>query len=334
MSALIPFHSLRTCLLRALGLACSFVAIASSIAGAQKPVSATSPASATKVQQSSSDDDEGDGGSPFQFGLAGGALSYDGGRSEQALGAVLRWLPVRWFSLSTTPTSVRAQQVATSSLSATSRSGLTDVPVEATLSRGFAGVPWSPSVAGSLGVTLPVGDTASGLGAGEAGYSASGSLGFSPAEAVWVHLGAGRSLTRFSVQSAFSSGTGWGDASAGVSLSERVGVSAGLSTDIGAVDSALGRSRSLEGGISAGIGRAGTLNVTGSHGMSGAAPRWSIAIGVGTAFPYLNHLGGSSPNNTLQDSFGGGTHGLSNGQGNGGSSTTSGTTNRGRGRKP
>ncbi|MEO8622068.1 MAG: hypothetical protein ABI625_13445 [bacterium] len=35
------------------------------------------------------------------FGIAGGALSYDGGRSEQALGAVLRWVPTSWFSLST-----------------------------------------------------------------------------------------------------------------------------------------------------------------------------------------------------------------------------------------
>ncbi|MEP6989343.1 MAG: hypothetical protein ABJA80_00325 [bacterium] len=333
MNALIPSHSVRTFLLRALGLACACVAIAASIAGAQKPVGATSPASAAKVQQSSSDDDDADGGSLFQSGLAGGALNYDGGRSEQALGAVFRWVPVRWFSLSTTPTSVRVHQVASSTLTAASRSGLTDVPVEATVSRGFAAVPWSPSVAGSFGVTLPVGDTASGLGAGEVGSAVSGSLGFSPAEAVWVHLGAGRSLTRFSVQSAFSSGTGWGDASAGVSLSERVGVSAGLSTDLGAVDSTLGRSRSLEGGISAGIGRAGTLNVSGSHGMAGAAPHWSIAIGIGTAFPYLNRPGGSSPNNTLQNSFGGGTHGLSNGHGYGGSSTT-GATNPGRGRKP
>jgi hypothetical protein len=301
---------------------------------AQKPASPAKPAVATKADtaQDDSDDDE-TGGRTFLFGVAGGALSYDAGRSEQALGVVLRWLPVRWFSLSTTPTTVRAREIASSALPATSRSGLTDIPVEATVSQGFSRMPWSPSVALTLGATLPVGDTASGLGSGEVGYSASGGVGFSPAERIWVHIGAGRSLTRFSVQSAFSSGTGWGDASIGTNLTDRLGASVGFSTDLGAVDSSLARSTSLEGGMSVGLGRAGTLNVTGSHGVSGTAPQWSIAIGVGTAFPYLNHLGGSSPNSTLQDSFGGGTHGLSNGKGNAGGNATA-AANRGRGKKP
>ncbi|MEP7002526.1 MAG: hypothetical protein ABI969_18690 [bacterium] len=270
----------------------------------------------------------------FQFGIAGGALSYEGGRSEQALGAVLRWVPTTWFSLSTTPTSVRAKEIATTTLPATTRSGLTDIPIEATLAYGLGGVSWSPSVAASLGATLPVGDTATGLGSGEVGYSASGGIGFSPAERLWVHIGAGRSLTRYSVRSAFSSGTGWGDASAGVSVTDRIGASVGYSTDIGALDSALTRSTSIEGGASIGLGKAGTLNLAGSHGLSGLAPRWSLAIGVGTAFPYLNHLGGSSPNTTLQDSFGGGTHGLGNGNGNAGGGNATPATNRGRGKKP
>lgn len=294
---------------------------------AASPLAAQKPAK-PPVPPAAADDDE-SAGPAFLFGLAGGGLSYDGGRTERALGAIVRWVPSSWFSLSTTPTSVQAREAATTTLPATSRSGLTDLPVEATLSRGFAGVPWSPSVAASLGVTLPVGDTASGLGSGELGYSTSGGIGFSPIEKVWVHIGAGRSLTRFSVQSAFSSGTGWGDVSAGTSLTEHVEASVGVSTDIGAVDSTLGRSRSLNGGLSFGIGRAGTLNLTGSKGVAGAAPNWSITIGVGTAFPYLNHLGGSSPNSTLQQSFGAGTHGLGNGTGK-----TTGATNRGRGRKP
>ena len=270
-------------------------------------------------------------GRPFLFGLAAGALSYDAGRDERALGAIVRWVPSRWFSLSATPTSVRAREAATTTLPATNRSGLTDLPIEATLSRGFSGARWSPSVAGSFGVTLPVGDTASGLGSGEIGYSTSGGLGFSPVENVWVHIGAGRSLTRFSVQSAFSSGTGWGDISAGTSITEHIEASLGFSTDVGAVDSTLGRSRSLDGGMSFGLGRAGTLNVTGSRHLSGAEPSWSMTIGLGTAFPYLNHLGGSSPSSTLQESFGGGTHGLGNGNGNSGKTT--GATNRGRGKK-
>ena len=94
--------------------------------------------------------------------------------------------------------------------------GVVDLPVDATLSHDFK-APWSPGVALALGVSLPLGDTASGFGAGKAGYSTSVGLGFSPAERLWVHLGAGRSLTDVAMQSAFASGSGWGDASAGVS---------------------------------------------------------------------------------------------------------------------
>ena len=109
---------------------------------------------------------------------------------------------------------------------------------------------------------------------------------------------------------------------------------AGFSSDVGAVDSTLGRSTSLEGGLTYGLGRAGTLNLSASHGMTGVAPQWSMSVGVGTAFPYLSHLGGSSPAAILQQSFGGGTHGIGNssGKGNGVSGTSS--SNPGRGRKP
>ena len=310
--------------------------LSASPAFAQKPAKPAKPA-APVIKADTTDDDSSDDGDPggrrFLFGVAGGALNYDAGRSEQALGAVMRWVAAPWLSLSATPTSVRANEVATSTLPSRSRSGLTDIPLDATLSHGFAGVSWSPSLAASLGVTLPVGDTASGLGSGEVGYSASGGIGFAPAEGVWVHAGAGRSLTRFSVQSAFSSGSGWGDVSAGTSISKHVEASVGFSSDLGAVDSTLGRSRSLEGGMSFGIGRAGTLNLSASHGISGVAPQWSFALGVGTAFPYLSHVGGGSTNATLQQAFGGGTHGLGKGGGTT-TGTTTGTSGRGRGRKP
>ena len=82
--------------------------------------------------------------------------------------------------------------------------------------------------------------------------------------------------------------------------------------------------------MSFGLGRAGTLNLSASHGVSGVAPQWSLALGVGTAFPYLSHLGGRSMSETLQGTFGGGTHGLPKSGGTTGSTATT----RGRGRKP
>ncbi len=289
----------------------------------------TSTSKTPSVPDSSArDDGDDEGGRRLLFGVAGGALTYDAGRREQAVGAVVRWLPVAWLSLSATPTTVRASEAATTILPASTRSGLTDVPVEATVAHGFGGF-MKPSIALSLAATLPVGDTASGLGSGEVGYATSAGIGFTPTDGVWVHLGAGRSLTRFSVASAYSSGTGWGDASAGYFLRDGVDVSAGYGSDLGAVDSTLGQARSLDAGVSVAVGRAGTVNFSASHGVSGAAPRWSFALGVGTAFPYLNHLGGSSTRETLQEAFGGGTHGLP--KNGGGTAGNSGST-RGRGR--
>lgn len=303
-----------------------FLAIISLPARAQS--TATKVTSAAPADTSDDERDEGEGKPGFQYGVASGALSYDGGRSEQALGAVLRWVPVSWLALSATPTISRIHEPSTSTLPAVSASGFTDLPLEATATHAFHAA-MSPTLSGAFGITLPTGDTASGFGAGTTGYSISGGIGLAPTEKVWTHFAAGRSLTGFSAQSAFGAGSGWGDASAGTSITDRFSVSGGYSTDLGTVDPAIGRSTSLSGGFALLLAGANTLNVSGSHGLSGAAPSWSIALGVGTAFPYLNHLGAGSASGALRGTFTGGTHGLGNGNGSTGSGSGCG---RGHGR--
>src|SRR3954469_3666528 len=119
---------------------------------------------------------------PLEFGVAGGALSYQGGRQEQAVGAVLRWVTAPWLSFSATPTTVHVREPSTTGVGGFSATtGMVDLPLDATLSHEFK-APWSPGVALELGMSLPVGDTASGFGAGKAGYSAGAGFGFSPAE--------------------------------------------------------------------------------------------------------------------------------------------------------
>jgi hypothetical protein len=141
-----------------------------------------------------------------------------------------------------------------------------------------------------------------------------------------MHLGLGRSLGGTSVGSAFTSGSGWGDLSAGTNVTERLGVSGGFSSDVGSVDPLIGRSTSISGGLSYSVRGPMTMNLSTTHGLSGAAPSWSIALGFGTAFPYLNHLGsGGSSLTNLNSSFGGGSHGLTSGSGSG-----SGSSGRGR----
>jgi hypothetical protein len=295
---------------------------------------AASPAFAQTSQHadSSATGEEAAHRTPLEFGMAGGALSYEGGRQEQAIGAVLRWVTTPWLSFSATPTAVHVREPSTTVVGTVEgATGIVDLPMDATLSHDFK-APWSPGVALALGVSLPVGDTATGFGVGKVGYSASAGLGFSPAERLWVHLGAGRSLTDVAMQSAFASGSGWGDASAGVSLTERFSVSGGYSTDFGGADSTVGHSTSVDGGLAFVVKGPTTLNVNASHGMSGLAPRWSLAIGLGTAFPYLTHLGAGSPIDELRGTFGGGTHGLGNGNGSA-PGNSGGAGSKGKGRK-
>jgi hypothetical protein len=268
------------------------------------PLAAQQTPTPTPVVISSADTDVDDEGVRLglQAGVATGALRYKEGRSEEALGAVIRWAPARWFSLSATPTGVRVEDP----VSNTVRSGLTDLPIEATAAHAFP-VAYKPTLSGSFGIMLPVGDTAGGFGTGRVGSSLSVGLGFAPTERIWTHLGAGRSLSGFTTQSAFTSSDAWGDASAGLTVTERYSLSAGFSSDLGSYDPTIGRSTSVNGGVDVAVVGATTLHLNASHGMGGAAPTWSIGMAFGTAFPYLNHLGaGSSTGQT----FGGGTHGL------------------------
>jgi hypothetical protein len=257
----------------------------------------------------------------LQSGLAGGALHYGGGRTEQSLGVVIRWAPVRWFAIAATPAAARVHEPTIApAVSGASRGGLEDLPLEATLSHGFGGS-LAPTLSGGLGMTLPVADTTGGFGSGSVGYSVSIGAGLSPLPGVWTHVSAGRSLAGLSPQAAFGSGSGWADLSAGVSLTDRLSVSGGYDSDLGAVDPIVGRSTSLTGGLAVGVHGATTVHLSTGRGLSGSAPVWSLAIGIGTAFPYVNHVGAAT--DQLRQALGSGSHGT------GGSSGSSG---RGRGK--
>lgn len=305
-------------------------------AGQQTPANrapAKKPAPAARADTASADNDAEEGaddeGVPLgmQFGVATGALSYGGGRHEQGFGVIARWAPRRWIAVSATPSAVRVSMPASGTLQpAVSRTGLTDLPVELTLSHPFA-VQFAPTLSLGLGASLPVGDTASGFGAGQMSYSTSLGLGFAPVEGVWAHIGAGKSLSGVSPQAALTTGSGWGDVSAGTSVTDRLSLSAGFSSDLGAVDTTFGRSTSVTGGFAVLVQGHQTVHMNLSRGLSGASPRWSVGLAFGTAFPYLNHLGAGSSLSQVTQGLGAGTHG--------GGSGTGGTSTSGRGgRKP
>jgi hypothetical protein len=63
-----------------------------------------------------------------------------------------------------------------------------------------------------------------------------------------------------------------------------------------------------------------------SRGGSGAAPRWSVSLAVGTAFAYIGGVGHlHDPAAQIEETFGGGRHGLAPVTKHGGTSSSSGS---------
>lgn len=296
------------------------------------PGSVAVPATAADTAADAPDDDNAtdDDGAPIglQFGVASGAVSYGGGRSEQGLGLVVRWAPLRWFSMSATPSVAHLREPSGSAQQAAqTRSGLTDIPPELALTHPFT-LPMTPTLSLGMGASLPVGDTASGFGASQLSCSSSVGLGLTPHEGTWTNASVGKALSGVSPRAAIMTGSAWGDVSAGAEVTDRLSFSAGYSSDLGAVDSTLGRSTALEGGVALRVQGHQTLHLNASRGLSGAAPQWSVGVAFGTAFPYLNHLGAGSSLAQSTQGRGAGTHGLER------IGDTTGATTTGRGHHP
>ena len=266
------------------------------------PADTTTPAD-TAAQES---DDEGIR-LGLQFGVTTGALHFEDGRSEQAAGAIVRWAPLHWLAFTANPAGVHATVPASAGGPAVSRTGLVDLPVAALVSHKFD-APYTPVLTGGLGLTLPIGDQATGFGSGQVGSEVNMGLGISPTDNLWMNFGVGHSLSSFAAQSSFSGGSSWGDAEAGTSITERLSVNGGYSSDLGTVDPTIGRSTSISGGFGYVLDGPLSLNVSATHGLSGIAPTWSLALGIGTAFSPLAHR---EPGQ-LRKTFGGGGAGGGN----------------------
>ena len=299
-------------------LALASLPCALAVTAAQQPVRTPKPvvqrdttAKPDSVEADSTSDDEDVPPHAITTGLSFGGLNYDGGRSERATSAVLRWRALPWLSIGATPTFARSLEPNVIATRAdVSKSGLTDLPIEISADHSFDAA-LSPSLNIGLGITLPVGDTASGFGTGSVGSSISIGGGLSLTDRLGVHVGVGRSLTDFSVQSTFNgTSSEFGDAGVSLQASDQFSLSAGIDGDIGQVDPAYGRAASLSGGVTMALPIVNSVSLNASRGISGATPTWSFAIGVGTDFASIGsvNLGGAATR--LRRAFGGGRHGL------------------------
>lgn len=252
-------------------------------------------------------------------GMGVGTLSFAGGRTERATSASLRFHVTSWLSAAVAPSLVIASQPGSAGATVT-QTGLADVPVELAAEHELS-IPLSPSLGLALTTTVPVGDTATGLGAGRTGFAGSAFAGLAPASWFSLHGGAGRSLTAFSVQGALNgSASGWGYAGATLGLPAGFSLGADYDGDIGPADSALGRSTSVAVGVGAPAGPLGSLSLAVVRGLTGPTPTWGIALRVGVDYAGLATAGARSPSQEVVQAFGGGPHGLTTPPG------TSGTT--------
>lgn len=239
------------------------------------------------------------------YGATAGALGLSDGRTQTGVTAVLRWHPGGGFALGATP--AFAQSSYPSSLGGGSSSGLTDLPVEASYDHTFAGV--IPTTLGAaFGVSLPVGDTATGFGSGSVGYSINGGVNVQASDQLSIYFGAGRPLSDFTSASALGgSGSTWGDLEGTYQFTDRVGGTLGFDGDFTSSDS-LGAARALVGGVAIGVNGPLTLTLNAAKGVSGPAASWQFSVGLGTDFANLQSLGSSSPVQRVVGALGGRSH--------------------------
>lgn len=248
-------------------------------------------AQSSKVRHADSTAGRIDAGSPqFSTGVTGGAMSFTGGRSEQALSVLLQFRPVPWLSLSAAPGFGRT------TLGTLSSQGLTDMPFASAAQYSAATLPWSPAFTGSLSTVVSTGQSGSTLGIGRTSLVAGAGLSVSPVSHTYLLADASRPIT---------TGTGNGSADIWISRSlGRVTPSVGYSAEIGSADSAAVLARSVAGGIAFSIASPMTLAFDGSHGLSSGAPKWAVSVSLGTAFSGISPMSGGSIFGRLKNAFG------------------------------
>ena len=242
---------------------------------------------------------------PVTAGVTTGSMTFADRRVQQGITGVIRWHMAPWASIAASPSYARMSYP--SSLGGGSAGGLTDLPIELGLDHSFD-TGWSPAVGLSLGATIPVGDQQLGLGSGAMGASVGAGVGLSPMDELSLHLGAGKSLTDYNMFGALGgSDAVWGEAEVSYHLLEHLDATLGFDGDFAASDS-LGAARALALSFAAGLGGPYTLTVSGGHGVSGPAARWTFALGFGTDFAGFQAIGSSSPIQRLMRSLGGSSH--------------------------
>jgi len=239
------------------------------------------------------------------YGITAGMVRFNTQRSERAFSGTLQYQPKDWLSFDVTPAYLSAS-LDSAGVTYTS-TGIGDLPISASVSKGFDDAFWSPDLGLGLELTLPTGSTACGLGSGSAGLGLDLGAGFSPVDPLHLYINASRSLSGLSSASSL-------DAPQATSLSLEASYqvtprfSAGLSFggDFGHADSTQALSRSIGGGASWSIKGPLAFSLGASHGLTTGSAKWALSLGFGTAFAGTNPVNPDTPARLLKHVFSGG----------------------------
>lgn len=238
-------------------------------------------------------------------GVTTGTMAFADHRVQQGVTGVLRYHIGSAISVAASPTYARMTYPA--ALGGGSVNALTDLPIELSVDR-VLGVDWTPTLGLTLGTTLPVGNQQLGFGSGAVGASIGAGLGLSPTDVFALHIGVGTPLTDYRTVGALgSSGSTWGDFEVSSHLLDRFDATVGFDGDFATSDS-LGPARAVALSLAASVGGPFTMTLSGGHGVSGAAARWTVALGFGTDFAGFQSIGSSSPIQRFLKAMGGSSH--------------------------
>ena len=260
------------------------------------------PLAAQQRASSDSDDVESQQRPPrLAAGLTAGALDRGAGASDQSLVAIVQLQPRPWLSFAVAPGVERTTYMGSAparggTKASYSGNGLTDIPISLGASHGFDPLPWSPGVAAELTQTIAAGSSSSGTGVGHGTTSLYVALDATPVERLSLSVGGWRPLSS-------GSGNGSLDVEGAFSLG-RATATLGMSNELGTPDSGTVLARSIAGGVAYALAGPLTLTVDAGHGLTGGAPRWSLEVGLGTAFAGISPISATTPLRRMKKSFG------------------------------
>jgi hypothetical protein len=239
------------------------------------------------------------------WGVIGGAAGLRSDASQQAASAVFEYKPIPWLTLSANPSVDRVTTPATTGGSSVSSTGPTDLPLGIAVAHEIPNVPLSPTLGAGLELSLPTGNSSTGLGSGQTGVAGELGAGISPTDNLSLDLNLWHPFVGNGINGAIDAPRATSiDLEAGYDWADRLTTSIGYSTDVGPADSGAVLPQSIAAGFVVALAKPLALTVNGARGITSGAPRWVISVGIGTAFSGINPVGPNSLFGRLKHALG------------------------------